>query len=300
MATEEHKLLAEKIKECHNYLRQLNQKYGTEQAWDIYLKDTVRLSEYAEAMKQLSTIWESNINSENRLSTHSRIKWVNDFCTEYFFTEGIYIKKRLREQHLLKMWLNETVDDNDFNSIPDRINLLDIGSCFNPFSSVPYFNVTAIDLCPATNSNVLQGNFLKINVGGNEMCIENNSVCSLPARSYDCVLFSLLLEYIPSPQQRLECCEKAYELLKTEGILIIITPDSQPVNKNACYMKNWRYTLATLGFLRIRFEKLQHITCLVFRKAIDLRIAKHWAQLHREDYMNVTIDIPQDRNILDS
>ncbi|KAI9575939.1 hypothetical protein GQX74_011740 [Glossina fuscipes] len=119
--------------------------------------------------------------------------------------------------------------------------VLDVGSCFNPFAKVPYFEVTTVDLCPATD-DVLQTDFLNVQIKSMEnlkVGLENNTVAYLPTIYYEYVVFSLLLEYMPSSEQRINCCSKAYELLRPEGILIIITLDSDHVGRNAALMKNW-------------------------------------------------------------
>ena len=69
----------------------------------------------------------------------------------------------------------------------------------------------------------------------------------MPKESFEAVIFCLLLEYIPSPSLRLKAVEKAVELLKPAGLLLIVTPDSNPANKNQPQMKSWRLALAHLG-----------------------------------------------------
>ncbi|XP_073845743.1 S-adenosylmethionine sensor upstream of TORC1 [Musca autumnalis] len=301
MATEEHKRLANIIKSCHDSLRILTKQYGAEKAWQEHIKDEQRLQEYAEAMHKLANIWENNTTNQD-LMARSRVKWTIEYCMAYFFSERIYLEKRLREQRLLESWEGFDCGQCKYlETLPEKIHVLDVGSCFNPFGKSQQFDVTAIDLCPATD-DVLKGDFLKIQIQdmlNPQIVLEDKEVCTLPAAYYECVVFSLLLEYIPSSELRLQCCRKAYELLKYEGILIIITPDSQHVGKNAAIMKNWRYTMGVLGFSRIRFEKLPHITCMVFRKASDPRVAQRWSELHREPYMELTIDIPQDNKTFD-
>ncbi|XP_055918679.1 S-adenosylmethionine sensor upstream of mTORC1 [Eupeodes corollae] len=294
MATEEHKKLATIIKDVHESLRVLSKELGPTEAWNHHVQNTDRLKEYADAMRKLATIWEDNSTNVDLLA-RSRIKWTIDYCMSYFLANGILLEKRAREERLL-----ESLDyDNSlckYHQETPHLRVLDVGSCFNPFKNMEYFEVTAIDLCPATDT-VFEGDFLKIEISpeeGTDICPANGKIHTLPANYFHCVVFSLLLEYIPSSEQRLQCCRKAYELLKFEGILIIITPDSQHVGKNAAIMKNWRYTLATLGFNRIKFEKLPHIACMVFRKSIDIRLPQRWAATHKESYMSLSIDIPQD------
>ncbi|EDW59978.1 S-adenosylmethionine sensor upstream of mTORC1 [Drosophila virilis] len=300
MATEEHQRLANIVKSCHDSLRQLTKLYGAERAWQEHTgpHNAKKLAEYADAMQQLAGIWESNTN-KTELQARSRIKWTIDYITKYFYTEGIYLQKRQREQRLLASY-NELADSECayMDEPPDRVRLLDVGSCFNPFGNIPHLEVTAIDLCPAPGALVLQGDFLTVDVDATlkQPEISNQSVKKLPAGYYHCVIFSLLLEYMPSAEQRLLCCQKAYELLGPEGILVIITPDSQHVGKNASIMKNWRFALAKLGLLRVRFEKLPHITCMVFRRAISQHLSQHWASVHREEGICETIRIPQDEH----
>ena len=43
----------------------------------------------------------------------------------------------------------------------------------------------------------------------------NDQINVLPNGCFDAVVFSFLLEYIPTPSLRLKCCLKAYEVLKT-------------------------------------------------------------------------------------
>ncbi|XP_017483364.1 PREDICTED: probable methyltransferase BTM2 homolog [Rhagoletis zephyria] len=291
----EHMELATIIKDCHENLRTQSKIKGMKEAWDEHLQNTLSLQQYSSAMYRLASIWETNTTNPN-LFARSRVKWIVDYCESYFFTKRIFLEKRDREQRLAQSYNDiPTADISQVNNTFSKpINVLDVGSCFNPFSGEPNFNVTAIDLCPAT-TDVIKGDFLKIVIDkGEEVLIECGEVKSLPCQYYDCVIFSLLLEYIPSPEKRMHCCRKAYDLLRPEGILIIITPDSQHVGKNAKLMKNWRYTLGTLGFYRICFEKLPHITCMVFRKSVNPAVALRWAELHREDYMTTTINIPQD------
>ncbi|KAL7738652.1 hypothetical protein ACLKA6_006942 [Drosophila palustris] len=303
MATEEHQRLANIVKGCHDSLRQLTKLYGAERAWQEHTgpDNAEKLSEYADAMQQLAGIWETNTN-KTELQARSRIKWAIDYITKYFYTEGIYLQKRQREQRLLASYheLCESVDCSYMDEPPDRLHVLDVGSCFNPFGNIPHLDVTAIDLCPAQGALVLQADFLTVEVDATlpapEICDQKRKVNRLPANYYHCVIFSLLLEYMPSAEQRLLCCRKAYELLRPEGILVIITPDSQHVGKNASLMKNWRFALAKLGLLRVRFEKLPHITCMVFRRAISQELSQHWASVHREEGICEAIQIPQDEH----
>lgn len=170
--------------------------------------------------------------------------------------------------------------------------LLDVGSCYNPFGNYNRLLVTPIDLAPASN-DVLKCDFLKVEFADQTM-IEDNNVSRFKRECFDVVVFCLLLEYLPNTDQRKACCLNAYELLRTEGILVIISPDSNHVGSNAKLMKSWRYILAQMGFSRIKYEKLSHVHCMAFRKSFHKEIPTRWAELNRHLDVYDEILIPQD------
>lgn len=176
---------------------------------------------------------------------------------------------------------NQSSIAQPLNIETSKVKLLDVGSCYNPFGHVKYFDVTAIDLAPSCEE-VLKCDFLSLQVGSENIFSENNKqVSQLTTDSFDTIVFCLLLEYLPSPEQRYACCEKAYNLLKNGGLLLIITPDSKHVGANAKFMKSWRHVLSHLGFMRIKYEKLPHAHCLAFRKCFYKEVATRWASLQK-------------------
>jgi len=88
----------------------------------------------------------------------------------------------------------------------------------------------------------------------------------LPEESFHVVVFSLLLEYFPAPYQRWLSCEKAWNLLMYNGILVIVTPDSHKQHRNSAMVKSWKTGIESLGFQRWRYVKQEHLHCMVFRK----------------------------------
>jgi len=194
--------------------------------------------------------------------------------------------------------------DREWLGLPLR--LLDVGSCFDPFSRFDLFDTLAIDISPATRS-VVEMDFTHVDVTnseGNSSCaseINRAAVSpvekrqSIPGKSFHVVVFSLLLEYFPSPHLRWTCCWKANKVLTIDGVLAIITPDSSHVNKRAAQMKSWQTALENyLGFKRWRYEKLTHLHCMIYRKVAEV-----------DDVPPSTLDagelyamlyIPQDRN----
>jgi len=96
--------------------------------------------------------------------------------------------------------------------------------------------------------------------------IENDTVKSLESDSFNVIIFCLLLEYLPAPDQRWRCVQKAFQLLKEEGLLCIVTPDSSHMGRNSQQLKSWRQGLSLLGLSKVSYEKSQHFHGLVYRK----------------------------------
>lgn len=314
MANEEHLKLSSEIKNLHKTLRVKTKKFGAKKAWQDHLLAKQKLKSYAAAMKELAiNHWEpndrqattSNKNNEKQCQQRSRILWTVNYCTEYFLKCDVIAKLQQRELRILaelEMEVGELQKSLFSGSQNKKIKLLDVGSCYNPFAAYSELDVTAVDIAPATDS-VYECDFLNVEiVEGNEMIFienEKKKIEKLPKSQFDVIVFSLLLEYFPTSEQRIKCCEKAYDLLRTEGILIVITPDSKHVGANAKLMKTWRYALALLGFNRVKYEKLEHISCMVFRKCLNDEVSRRWARIHKEPYMDFKIEIPQDSNDID-
>lgn len=122
--------------------------------------------------------------------------------------------------------------------------------------------------------NVLSCDFLHLEISDSvpentaEAFLEklNGPVTKLPRQCFHSIVFSLLLEYLPSPQQRWLCCTQARELLTDNGLLLIVTPDSHKQHRNAHMIKSWKTAIEAIGFVRWRYVKLKHLHCLAFRK----------------------------------
>lgn len=268
-----------------------------------------QFQEYAISMQKLATTYWADNNLKN--GTYCRMEWIKTQCKEYFLHGGKE-KYDKREQDInAKMALKKSdvgnrtsesdlVEDHLVNFHERRISVLDVGSCYNPLNVDDAFDITAIDLIPATGG-VFRCDFLNVAIGREKILSpDTREIHQLPTKSFHAVVFSLLLEYLPCPKQRYICCRNAYDVLKIGGLLIIVSPDSKHVGANARLMKSWRYALSRLGFMRIKYEKLRHIHCLAFRKCACKDVATRWCELQHfsEDdrrYMSETeIFIPQD------
>lgn len=305
MTSDEHKSTAIFIKNVHQNLRELSKIHGDQLAWEMHIQNEDMLQEYSENMLKLSECYWSK-NLKQHTTNECRIAWTMNYIEHYFYgnndddDDRILKIQRLREKRIATK-LGIPLENHHQSELQhleiDKIALLDVGSCFNPFSKNEKYDVTAIDIAPADPS-VHKCDFLNVNLSDrrNNEFEGFSELTELPHSHFEVVVFSLFLEYLPTSNQRRDCCLKAYNLLKSEGILIIVTPDSSHKQLNAKLMKNWRYTLGIYGFSRIKIDNLKHITCMVFRKSIDKAIPRNWSNIHKESYMTAELKIPQDYN----
>ena len=292
MASEEHQKLATTIKNIHRELRISSASIGVEEAWRQHLKDEETLKTYASSMRELAeNHWTQNASSDDR------INWTINFCEKHFQPEVVERWKQKDLRTIQKM-RSDGVDideplEGSVMTFNEKLEVLDVGSSGNFFKHHVRFNMLPIDISPSHDS-VFVCDFSSVQIG-DKLLVEQRKVETLPRNHFQVVIFCLLLEYLPSSDMRIKCCEKAYEVLNLEGVLIIITPDSSHEMKNAKQIKNWRWTLAKLGFQRIKIEKLKNLTCMSFRKCLQPLITQRWADDHKELYMDFKIEISQDR-----
>ena len=226
-----------------------------------------------------------------------RIQWTVNFLDSYFQQDVLdkWLQKDLRTIQKLNEIEGTEINPSTFLPVIEKpLKLLDVGSSGNFFKKFEKFDILPIDISPSDIS-VFCCDFLSVSVG-NQLKIEQKTIEILPENCFHAVIFCLLLEYLPSSTQRLKCCEKAYEVLKNQGILILITPDSSHEMKNSKIIKNWRWTLSKIGFTRIKVEKLMNLTCMAFRKSIAKEVPQSWAEKH-SDNMKFEMLIPQDKSV---
>ncbi|XP_037272709.2 S-adenosylmethionine sensor upstream of TORC1 isoform X1 [Rhipicephalus microplus] len=288
MTREEHQELVAVIRGVHEKLRLDYQTNGDgDQVWRDHCEDVETRNKYAESMLQLATtIWPCK----------DRIEWCHDTMREYFFGGGL---ERSLQRHYRKMGLQypESIIKQarqNLGLVEEKVCLLDVGSCYNPFSAYTDINAVAIDLTPATE-DVIECDFLKLNImpGGAENLAGSleTPLKALRESSFQVVVFCLVLEYLPSCTQRWSFCRKAASLLKPNGLLFIVTPDSKHQQRNAAMIASWRKALEHIGLLRVRYEKRQHLHCMAFRKQLhrtdetfNPRIAEHGKTVTKELY----------------
>lgn len=305
---DDHRRKAKFIKDTHARLRKRFKRDGSwEEAWKEHVEDEDTLQHYADAMYGLATGHWSRPDAPE-----SRTQWCRNVCVEYFFNGGLQKalekderRRRFHEEEGKGLPVTASIGENGNAIEPPvegKLNLLDVGSCFNPFREFGEFLSLGIDIAPA-NEAVCKCDFLHVRVCCDVtvtmetlMNKKVDVIKQLPAESFHVVVFSLLLEYLPSPEPRWQCCIKASRLLRMNGLLLIVTPDSKHVNHNAAQMKSWRTAVESLGFRRWRYVKLKHLHCLAFRKTVE----RPTQEANAGDNLSQLMYIPQDCNGADA
>ncbi|CAO2602782.1 S-adenosylmethionine sensor upstream of mTORC1, partial [Lemmus lemmus] len=308
---QERKLEQEKlsgvVKSVHRRLRKKYREVGDfDKIWREHCEDAETLCEYAVAMKNLAdNHWAKTCEGEGR------IEWCCSICREYFQNGGK--RKALEKDEKRAVLATKTTPAltvhessklegrlTNLSFTSQKIRLLDVGSCFNPFLKFEEFLTVGIDIVPAVES-VYKCDFLNLQLQQPLQLAQDaidaflkqlkNPIDSLPGELFDVVVFSLLLSYFPSPYQRWICCKKAHELLVLNGLLLIITPDSSHQNRHAMMMKSWKIAIESLGFKRFKYSKFSHMHLMAFRKTS----LKTTSDLVSRNYPGM-LYIPQDFN----
>ncbi|XP_076801036.1 S-adenosylmethionine sensor upstream of mTORC1-like isoform X1 [Clavelina lepadiformis] len=275
------------IRKTHkNLRRKLANGDDFDQVWKSHCSDDRALNEYSVAMKQLATnAWSTDCDGRDRT------EWCKEFSIDYYShgkLQELLKKDKRRQTYYQKDQQSHFVrgptpnTDSSFDAarisadvVVDKIKLLDVGSCYNPYSEMPEFETVALDLAPA-NQNVFKCDFLYVEIveASNANAFlpncksteHNSNVTFLPSNYFQVVVFSLLLSYIPCPHKRWLMCKKAYQVLAANGLLLIITPDSSHQNRHAALMVKWKTALENIGFQRIKYCKDRHMHFIAFRK----------------------------------
>ncbi|KAK3589494.1 hypothetical protein CHS0354_030617 [Potamilus streckersoni] len=328
----EHLRLAGVVKGVHAELRKKYKDSSSfEQLWEEHCQNKQTLSQYADAMHHLAVdhwakhpgtriVWtrdtvleyffKGGLNKQREKDERRKMH-----CSGKDDSEASQNKNdecsTLHEQNSCSGACDRTAlypRISSYNNIAlqfgGKIRLLDVGSCFNPFLDFEEFLTIGIDISPARPS-VYHCDFLHLHimeplqVAPDTMNTYFSSlkdpIHKLPRESFHVLVFSLLLEYFPAPYQRWICCQKAWDLLMYDGILVIITPDSHQQHRNALMMKSWKKAIESMGFNRWRYVKQEHLHCMVFRKIVK----KEKKDNLISDITPDMLYIPQDFNDLD-
>jgi len=198
-------------------------------------------------------------------------QWVLSFAKDYFHGPGnvkSYLKRKRGD-----MSGREVEKLTPFGR--EKIRLLDVGSCYNPFLTMrgaELFDILALDVCPG-HPSVLKCNFLELGIGSPDSVVSISGIgelLSLPSGSYDAVVMSLVLSYLPSPLMRRDMVVKAKHLLSKfshkdqshlSGLLMIVEKESifskdQRGNCRLASIAQWRAVISSLGFSHVRYQEL--------------------------------------------
>lgn len=111
------------------------------------------------------------------------------------------------------------------------------------------------------------------------------------AHSFDTIIFSLVLDYLPTCRQRLSACLITHQLLTCLGLLLIIEPDSSLRGNR---QKAWRQALESIGFGLVSYVKVTNIHCMAFRKLIALPIMNEDESERISQLFNIPQDVTSD------
>lgn len=307
MISEEQKSLASYVKEVHLSLRRRARQIGAEKAWEEHVQNEEVLCKYADSMKNLAENYWSFNNKNEGNAVLCRIEWIIK-CILNYFQKGGFQDEFEKERKKITLLFQRGILEEELHACHKYMfqcatetprppfRLLDVGSCYNPFKKFDFLTVYPIDLYPAI-PEVKKCDFTNVKVlatiKDNWFSVRNLS--EIPSDYFDVVVFSLFLEYLPSPMLRYKACENAYKSLKANGLLLIVTPDSKHATANSANMKMWKLAAACIGFNRIKIEKLRYLYCMAFRKSVSFTYPLMLNKMKREDYNpEKMFIIPQD------
>ena len=132
MASEEHKRLASFIKSVHKTLRTASCDRAPEEVWTEHLAKEALLQEYARSMQELATEHWTDITEES-----SRISWTRSQITNYFRAGGREHQHGRDFKFARKKGLTWEIPRKSQSK--QRLRVLDVGSCYNPFNHFEEF-----------------------------------------------------------------------------------------------------------------------------------------------------------------
>ena len=262
--SDRHKEVSAFVRSVHKDLKQ--------HSWEGHTSNSVLLKRYSSAMKELADVhWEKAFATEAKKRKRTPVSRIQETYLHVvkYFREDI---SKCRDYDV--KWARRK-DRDDLTFLPDtyeskrdgeKIKLLDVGSCYNPFSAFDEFGTTAIDIAPA-NDSVQQADFLTVPITNGD--VKDSKEFTLQESSIDVVVCSFVFSYLPTSTQRLEMCRRAYKLLRPNGLFVILTPDGKAQHKNIQMIKSWRRSLQYLGFWLQQQTKFSQFYLLSVRKCLD-------------------------------
>lgn len=261
----------------------ISQHKRAKQDWQIAVTSSSDLHAYASAASAMGC----------KEWVKAGLDWMEDTILSYYTPNGqrrAFIKSAKSDvtDNCMPQTL-ETFQPQLFSSA-QKIRLLDVGSCYNPFASCAsshLLDVTAMDLCPNPDAeSVLAADFLTVPLG-DHLVSDEKQLLQLPFHFYDAVTLSLVLSYLPSCEKRIEMLAKAHETLKppssthTGGVLLIAEKASifHRGHVKCHYRDAWIKTISAMGF-----------QLLVYRENVIGERRMHWLAFRRTSAQNCDKD----------
>ena len=218
-------------------------------AWTNHLTEHRLLKEYSDAMKELHDVHWQKYSNEPRRCHSTRIGQIHSTVMKYFNNLPKTLEEdKIHGEHLRRFGFcdAEPFIDPSLYEVPERkLKVLDVGSSHDPFREFEEFDTTAIDLFPAVDT-VHQADFLDVPIHDSPPEKLDPSKLQLVKNSFDAVVSSYVMTYLPCPEMRLKKCQKIYELLKPNGLYVIATPGES--QKKVLF--KWERALKWLGFYK--------------------------------------------------
>ncbi len=161
-----------------------------DKVWQEHVQDSVKLKEYAKAMRTLATTkW---IKDEEEAD---RISWLSTTIERYFFDDDVHSLKKDSDRIIRKVCRRAGKSESVHLPNVDRVRVLDVGSCFDPFGTRPQFETLAVDLCPGSET-VKKCDFLQVVIGESLRLTEDGrEVLTLPGGRFFSMFRDLVLNF---------------------------------------------------------------------------------------------------------
>ena len=269
-----HGRLSAKVRAVQKLLLYNHKRQGGE-AWKKHVQQKDTLKEYAEAIKELAEVHWPRARELRRQETGITVsrRQVTRETSERYFTKEIQEWIEVDRKNAKRLGIDVALNPDDYKpwSVEDRrLKLLDIGSCFDPYRPFEEFDVTALDLQPAA-PDVHEADFFEVPILDEVPPAEIGKPLQLQRSSFDVIVSSFVVSYLPSSKMRFDMFARSLELLDTNGLMFMYTPCLLSSKKTqhalaACY-QSWSVALQLSGYAVYKSSVLSApMTSLILRK----------------------------------
>lgn len=125
-----------------------------------------------------------------------------------------------------------------------------------------YVEAHALDLQPVAE-DVHQADFFDLEIveapdAESPLCVKDGKLEGLVAKSFDVVVLSLVLSFLPSPEKRIEMVAKARQCLRDHRGLLFVVEGGSAIMEGNWYQKDaaaeWSQAMETAGFKVMNFD----------------------------------------------